>query len=188
VANISLTATPLAGLFVAETRPFRDERGAFARLFCARDMAAFGLPGAIAQINHSLTRAAGTVRGLHFQRPPAAEAKIVRCLRGRVFDVAVDLRAGSPTFLHWHGVELSAENMRALCIPRGFAHGFQTLEPDCELLYLHNEFYTPEAEGGLRCDDPTVGVAWPLPVTGLSARDAALPLYGPDFAPLEISK
>ena len=138
----------------------------------------------VVQVNHSLTRVAGAVRGLHFQRPPRAEAKLVRCLKGCVLDVAVDLRAGSPTYLNWHAVELSALNRLALFVPRGFAHGFQTLTADCELLYLHDEFYSPEHEGGLRHDDPALAIAWPLPVADLSARDAAHPLVSAGFAPL----
>ncbi|MDR3641699.1 MAG: dTDP-4-dehydrorhamnose 3,5-epimerase [Humidesulfovibrio sp.] len=190
MGSLILHTTPLSGLLVVETRPVGDQRGSFARLFCARELEPLALPGPIVQINHSYTSAAGTVRGLHFQRPPKAEAKLVRCLRGRVLDVAVDLRKGSETYLTWHAVELSPENHLAFYLPRGFAHGFQTLEPDCELLYLHTEFYSPEHEGGLRFDDPALGIPWPLPVAELSARDAAHPLVhsadGPDFVPLEI--
>lgn len=186
MASLTLHQTPLSGLMLVESRAVGDQRGSFARLFCARELEPLGLPGAIAQINHSLTCETGTVRGLHFQRPPRAEAKLVRCLKGRVWDVAVDLRLGSPTFLQWHAVELNPENRLALYLPQGFAHGFQTLTPDCELLYLHTEFYSPEHEGGLRHDDPALGIAWPLPVAGLSARDAAHPLVSAGFAPLEI--
>lgn len=189
MASLTLHETPLAGLMVVETTPVGDARGSFARLFCARELEPLHLPGPIAQINHSFTAARGTVRGLHFQRPPKAEAKLIRCLKGRVLDVAVDLRRGSPTFLKWHAVELAPENHRAFYLPRGFAHGFQTLTPDCELLYLHTEFYSPEHEGGLRHDDPALAIAWPLPVAELSARDRAHPLIhpdaGPDFIPLE---
>jgi len=185
VGSLSLIPQPLAGLTVVQTAAFEDHRGAFARLFCAHELAELGMQP-IVQINHSLTRVAGAVRGLHFQRPPKAEAKLVRCLRGRVLDVAVDLRAGSPTYLSWRAVELSALNRLALFVPRGFAHGFQTLTPDCELLYLHDEFYSPEHEGGLRHDDPALLIPWPLPVADLSARDAAHPLLSPGFAPLLI--
>ncbi|MDP2847062.1 MAG: dTDP-4-dehydrorhamnose 3,5-epimerase [Humidesulfovibrio sp.] len=185
MASLTLHATPLAGLMVVETTPVGDARGCFARLFCARELAPLRLPGPIAQVNHSFTAAKGTVRGMHFQRPPKAEAKLIRCLKGRVLDVAVDLRKGSPTFLKWHAVELSPENRLAFYLPQGFAHGFQTLEADCELLYLHTEFYSPEHEGGIRFDDPELGIAWPLPAAEPSARDRAHPLLGPDFAPLE---
>ncbi len=178
MGKLSIIPQPLEGLALIETAPFLDERGAFARLFCAEELAALRLPGPIAQINHSLTRTVGAARGLHFQRTPKAEAKIIRCLRGRVFDVAVDIRRGSPTFLKWHGVELSAANRLAYYLPQGFAHGFQVLEPESELLYLHTEFFSPEHEGGLRHDDPALGIIWPLPVVDLSARDATHPLLG----------
>ena len=188
MGNLTLRPQPLQGLFLIETAAFEDHRGAFARLFCAEELAALGMKP-IVQINHSLTRAPGAVRGLHFQRPPRAEAKLVRCLRGRVLDVAVDLRAGSPTYLQWHAVELSAANRLAVFLPRGFAHGFQALEAGCELLYLHDQAYSPEFEGGLRFDDPALGIAWPLPVADLSARDAGHPLLSTlsgGFVPLVI--
>lgn len=190
MGKLSLLPQPLPGLALIETAAFEDHRGAFSRVFCARELASLGLGparfGAIVQINHSLTRTRGAVRGLHFQRPPRAEAKIIRCLKGRVFDVAVDLRAGSPTYLKWHAVELSAENRLAYALPRGFAHGFQALEADCELLYLHDEYYSPELEGGLRHDDPALSIPWPLPVADLSARDQAHPPLSAEFIPLEI--
>lgn len=126
----------------------------------------------IKQINHSRTRTVGAVRGLHFQYPPHAEMKLVRCIKGRVWDVAVDLRAGSATFLRWHAEELAPENARMLVIPEGCAHGFQVLERDSELLYLHTARYVPQVEGGLSCQDPRLGIAWPLPVTDLSRRDS----------------
>ncbi len=135
----------------------------------------------IRQINQSITRQKGAVRGLHYQKSPALEAKIVRCLRGRVFDVMVDLRADSPTFLKHQAVELSAENAQAVYIPEGFAHGFQALEEDCELLYLHMTPYSKEYEGGLRYDDPKLGIQWPLAATQLSQRDTGFPLLDPSF-------
>lgn len=125
----------------------------------------------IAQINHTLTRMKGAVRGMHYQRPPHVEVKVVSCLHGEVFDVAVDLRRGSPTFLQWHGVVLSAANRRSLLIPEGFAHGFQALREDCELIYLHTAPYRPEAEEALNAEDPRLGIGWPLPITELSERD-----------------
>ncbi len=173
--------TTIPDLLVAETTPFRDARGSFARLFCERELAEVIGHRRIVQINHSCTTQVGAVRGLHFQYPPHAEMKLVRCLRGRVWDVAVDLRSNSPTFLRWHAEELSPANFRMLIIPEGFAHGFQVLEADSELLYLHTALYTPEAEGGLRHDDPRLAITWPLVVTDLSSRDAAHPLIGPDF-------
>jgi dTDP-4-dehydrorhamnose 3,5-epimerase len=135
----------------------------------------------IVQINHSRAKAPGAVRGLHFQRPPEAEMKLVRCLRGRVLDVAVDLRAGSSSLLRWHAEEISAENARMLVIPEGCAHGFQALEADSELLYAHTAPYVRETEDGVRFDDPVLGIRWPLPIADISPRDRSFALLRPDF-------
>jgi len=170
--------TPLSGLVVLERKPISDNRGYFERLFCEEELAPFLGKRRIAQINHTVTLRRGTVRGMHYQRPPFAEMKIVQCLRGEVFDVAVDLRRDSPTFLRWHAERLSDENHRTLLIPEGFAHGFQTLTDDCEMLYFHTAPYVPAAEGGLHVLDPKLAIAWPLPVSHLSGRDAAHPLIG----------
>jgi dTDP-4-dehydrorhamnose 3,5-epimerase len=164
--------TPLNGLKLIERKPVGDARGYLSRMFCERELSATGWTHGIAQINHTLTTKQGAVRGMHFQRAPHAEMKLVSCLRGAVWDVAVDLRAGSPTFLKWHAAELSADNHRALLIPEDFAHGFQTLTADCELLYLHSAAYVPEAEGGLQPQDPALAIAWPLAISEISARDA----------------
>lgn len=180
-ANVKLCPTAIAGVFVAETSPFQDKRGAFKRLFCARELVDAVGDRHIEQINHSRTVEVGAVRGLHFQRAPHAELKMVRCLRGRVWDVAVDLREGSSTFLQWHAQELSGVNGLMLVIPEGCAHGFQVLEPDSELLYLHTASYTPSAEGGIRFDDPALNIPWPLPVADLSERDKAHPLIDKNF-------
>ena len=168
-------ATPIDGLWEIETAPHADARGSLTRLYCATtfDEVAPGLR--FVQVNHSITARRGTVRGLHFQRAPALEAKLVRCLRGSVFDVTLDLRAGSKTFAAWHAVELSASNQRQVLIPPGCAHGFQTLTDDCELLYQHSARHTPDCEGGVAHDDPRLCIAWPLPVAELSARDRAWP-------------
>jgi dTDP-4-dehydrorhamnose 3,5-epimerase len=179
---VNLRSTPIAGLLVAESTPHIDHRGAFTRLFCNKALASFIAPRQIVQINHSRTATAGALRGLHYQRPPYAEMKLVRCMKGRVWDVAVDLRHNSPTFLHWHAEELTPLNTRMMIIPEGFAHGFQVLEPESELLYLHTAFYTPGAEGGLRHDDPSLAIHWPLAITDLSARDAEHPLINSDFS------
>ena len=173
--------TPIAGVRVIESDAVRDERGAFARLFCARELASVLGARSIVQINHSITRRVGAVRGMHFQHAPHAEMKIVRCLRGRVLDVAVDLRRGSATLMKWTSCELSPESRRAFVIPAGCAHGFQVLEPDSELLYLHTAYYAREAEGGVRFDDPRIGIAWPLAPTDLSERDRNHPLLAQDF-------
>ena len=181
-ARFVLTATPIAGLTAVQRTWIEDERGFLSRLYCRDALAAIGFTDPIAQINQTLTRAKGTVRGLHFQQPPHAEDKLVSCLRGEVFDVAVDLRAGSPTFLSWHAERLSGENGLGLFIPRGFAHGFQALSDDCELLYLHTAAYAPEAEAGLNALDPRLAIDWPLPVTEMSARDRSHPFVDDDFA------
>lgn len=181
MSRFQLLDTPLAGLKVVVRERRGDERGFLSRLFCAGELAAAGWHQGIAQINHTLTRRPGTVRGMHFQHPPHAEAKLVSCLRGRVWDVAVDLRAGSPTRLRWHAEELSADNGRALLIPEGFAHGFQVLDPDSELLYLHSAAYAPQGEGAVNALDPRLAIAWPLPVGERSARDVAHPMLADDF-------
>jgi dTDP-4-dehydrorhamnose 3,5-epimerase len=164
-------STPLPGLQCVERLLLEDHRGYLSRLFCAEEFSAAGFAMSVAQINHTLTRSPGTVRGLHFQLPPFAEMKLVTCIRGRVFDVAVDLRAGSPSFLRWHGEILSPDNRRALAIPQGFAHGFQALELDCELLYLHSAPYSSDAERALNPCDPRLAIHWPLPTVNLSERD-----------------
>jgi len=184
--SVNILTTPLSGLTVAETTPISDHRGAFARLFCERELASILEGRHIVQINHSCTVTIGAVRGLHFQYPPYAEMKLVRCLKGRVWDVAVDLRAGSPTFLHWHGEELTPGNTRMMIIPEGFAHGFQVQEHGSELLYLHTACYEPTAEGGVACNDPQLGIAWPLPVQDLSHRDANHPYLPSDFSGLTL--
>lgn len=173
--------TEIEAVKVYRREAFQDERGAFQRLFCARELEALVGSRKIVQINRSLTRKVGAVRGMHYQKSPSAEMKIVRCLRGRVLDVAVDLREGSPTFLRWVAIELSPENGNAIVIPEFFAHGFQVLEPDSELLYLHTAFYDPASEGAVRFDDPKIGIAWPLPPIDLSARDTSHPLLADDF-------
>lgn len=182
--RFSVTDLPLAGLKLVTRQRLGDNRGYLSRLFCAEELADAGWLKPVAQVNHTHTAARGTVRGMHFQRPPHAEMKLVNCIRGEVWDVAVDVRADSPTYLHWHAERLSAENGRALLIPEGFAHGFQTLTVDVELLYCHSAAYSPTAEAGLNPLDARLSIAWPLPVAGLSPRDAAHPPLGSgDAAP-----
>lgn len=178
---MKLERTCIEGVWVAESMANQDQRGRFSRLFCSREQQDIIGSRSIVQINHSVTRSVGALRGLHYQFPPHAEMKIVRCLRGRVFDVAVDMRKGSATFRKWTSLELTPENRRALVIPEGCAHGFQVLEPDSELLYLHTAFYAPKAEGGVRFDDPMIGVDWPLTPTDLSERDLHHPLLDKNF-------
>lgn len=174
--------TPLVGLRILQRKPIGDSRGYLERLFCSEELQSLALGRHIAQINHTLTANRGTVRGLHFQRPPHAEIKFVSCLRGEVFDVAVDLRDNSPTFLHWHAEVLSADNHKTLVIPEGFAHGFQTLTDNCEMLYFHTHTYQPDAEGGLNAQDPRLAIQWPLQVGGVSPRDAGHPLLDENFS------
>lgn len=174
-------ATPLSGLCVIQRRPIDDSRGIFCRIFCAEEFREAGLRKPIVQINHTLTRKMGSVRGLHFQYPPHLEAKIVSCIKGEIFDVAVDLRKESPTFLGWHAEILSAANRKSLLIPEGFAHGFQTLTEDCELIYLHTTSYEPEAEGSLNVLDQRISVVWPLEISELSERDRTHPMLAADF-------
>jgi len=176
--SAELKPTPLNGVFELHAQPFADHRGAFLNAFRAQEPAFMGSWGdrGIAQVNLSRTEAVGTIRGLHLQAEPHSEAKLVRCLRGRVWDVAVDLRTDSTTYGQWHALELSPDQGNALLIPEGCAHGFQVLEPGSELLYLHSGAWVPEAETGVRWDDPTLAIAWPLPVAGLSDRDRNLPL------------
>lgn len=177
--------TEIEGVDVIETTLVEDHRGSFSRLFCELDLSSVMRGRRVVQINHSRTRAVGAVRGLHFQRPPHAEMKLVRCLKGRVWDVAVDLRAGSATLLQWHAQELTPGNARMLVIPEGCAHGFQALEAESELLYLHTAPYVAAAEGGVAHDDPLLGIAWPLPVTDLSVRDRAHQPLSRGFAGLD---
>jgi dTDP-4-dehydrorhamnose 3,5-epimerase len=177
-----LRRTSIHGLFELVAPPFVDARGAFLNVFRAQEEAFMGSWGdrRIAQVNLSRTEAVGTVRGVHLQKPPHSEAKLVRCLKGRVWDVAVDLRRDSASFGQWHAVELSPERGNALQIPEGCAHGFQVLDPGSELLYLHSGAWVPEAETGVRWDDPQLAIAWPLAVSDLSERDQSLPLL-PSF-------
>jgi len=169
---MKFSETKLGGVHTIELEPIGDERGFFSRFWCCKELEAQGLFFEIAQINTSYNANAGTVRGFHYQRDPHAEAKIVACTSGRVFDVAVDVRPDSPTYLNWFGAELSAENNRLLYIPAGFAHGYQALEDDSRMLYLISEFYAPDFESGLRYDDPAIGVAWPHEITSVSDKDS----------------
>ena len=175
------TPLGLQGAYAVDLDRREDARGFFARLFCAKEFADHDLAVTWTQCNTSFSREIGTLRGLHFQRAPMAEAKLVKCLHGAVFDVLVDLRQKSPTFGQWTSLELSADNRTMAYVPPGFAHGFQTLAPDTELLYFHTQVYSPAHEGGLRFDDPALNIRWPLPVCDLSPRDAA----HPDLATLE---
>jgi len=179
-------ATPLEGLWVIQRKPIKDQRGFFSRFFCAEEFRVAGLKKPIAQINHTRTFKKGAVRGMHFQYQPHAECKIVSCLRGEVYDVAVDIRKGSPTFLHWHSVILSAANQKSMLIPEGFAHGFQTLIEDCELIYLHTVPFTDLSEAAINIADPEVGIIWPIPITDISDRDLHHPFITDKFKGVEV--
>jgi dTDP-4-dehydrorhamnose 3,5-epimerase len=179
------TPMPIAGVHTVKRQGIGDARGSFARLFCASELAAVGWAWPIAQINHSHTLQAGAVRGMHYQRPPHAEAKLVTCLRGRAWDVALDLRAGSPTFLQWCAQVISADNQTALLIPHGCAHGFQALSDDVELLYLHSAPHEPLADAGVHPQDPAAGIAWPVPITVMSDKDMQRPLLDANFTGLQ---
>lgn len=186
MARFEFNPTPLDGLVLVQRTAIEDQRGFLSRFYCAEEFRAAGLGKPVAQINHTLTRSRGAVRGMHYQNPPHAEAKLVSCLQGEIFDVAVDLRRGSPTYLHWHGERLSAGNRRSLLIPEGFAHGFQTLTEDCELIYLHTAAYHPESEGALNAADPGLAIAWPLAITDISERDRSHKLIEQDFQGIQI--
>ena len=183
---MKMQETPIAGLMLVESTPTCDERGFFTRLYCQNELGELVGPRQIVQVNQSSTRTIGAVRGLHFQHQPHAEMKFVRCIKGKVWDVAVDLRAGSSTFLNWHAEELSAENAHMMVIPEGFAHGFQVLEQDSELVYLHTAFYAPSAEGGVRPTDPRLAIEWPMAPQDLSDRDLAFPLLTSEFSGLVV--
>ncbi len=187
MGKLNILKTPLADLYVVETDPFVDHRGAFARWFCEAELVEVIGQRHIKNVNFSRTTKAGSIRGMHYQLPPHAEMKMVRCIRGKILDVVVDIRKDSPTFLQHYGVELSAENMKLFVIPEGFAHGFQSLEDDCEIMYLVTEFYSPESEGGLRYNDPDLHISWPLPVSDISEKDGKHPLISQGFSGLKMS-
>jgi len=183
---MKITHTAIQGLQIIESTAFQDERGAFSRLFCAQELAPILGHRHIVQINQSHTCKVGAIRGMHYQKAPQAEMKIVRCLKGRVFDVVVDLRQDSRTFLQWVALELSPEKRNVFVIPEGCAHGFQVLEANSELLYLHTAYYTPACEGAINFSDPILGIQWPLPPAELSARDKNHPFLNEQFPGLAL--
>lgn len=183
---MKITQISLNNAFVIKPEKFTDERGFFTRIFCEKELQEILDGKRIVQVNHSLTRRKGTLRGMHFQYPPKAEVKIVKCLRGCVFDVIVDLRWHSSSFLKWYGKVLSAENMKMMFVPECFAHGFQTLEEDCELLYFHTDFYSSKFEGAIRYNDPIVGIQWPLDIAEISERDKNHPLLPKNYQGIQI--
>lgn len=182
--RFELIDTRLPGVTVLRRRRIGDDRGFLERLYCEEELADLLSGRRIMQINRTLTKRRGTVRGMHFQQPPDSEVKLVSCLRGEVYDVAIDLRHKSPTLFCWHAELLSGENLRTLVIPEGFAHGFQALTDDCEMLYLHTTPFRPKSEGGVNAMDPLLAIDWPLVITERSARDEAMPLLTRDFTGL----
>lgn len=179
--RFEITDTPLLGLKVIRRKPLEDTRGFLCRYFCAEELSQAGFTKSLAQINHTLTKKRGAVRGLHFQYPPGAEAKIISCIKGEVFDVAVDIRRGSPTFLHWYAEVLTSANYKSFYLPEGFAHGCQALTDNCEMLYLHSEGFKPETVGALNVLDPKITIKWPLEIVELSERDRQHPFVNSDF-------
>ena len=175
------TETPLKGSYVIDLQPFADERGWFARTYCKNEFSSIGHTKAWVQMNHSFTSKKATIRGMHYQLPPFSEIKLVRCIAGAVYDVIIDLRKGSSTFLNYFGVELSATNKKMIYIPEGFAHGFQTLTDDCELIYHHAQFYEPGVEAGLLYNETNINIEWPLPMLTLSERDLSHPPIADHF-------
>lgn len=172
---MKFTPTPLPGAFTIDLERREDERGWFARTFCVEEFAAHGLPTELVQASMSLTRRAGTLRGMHYQRAPDAEDKLVRCVHGAIWDCIVDLRPESPTYCEWFGAELSAGNGRMLLVPKGFAHGFVTLADDAAVSYQMSAFYAPASQSGARWNDPAFGIEWPVPVIDMSDRDRQWP-------------
>lgn len=178
--------TEISGLWIAQTNAHADKRGSFGRIFCESELEQIIGTRRVVQVNHSVTMRSGCIRGLHFQRPPMSEMKLIRCVQGRVWDVAVDLRRSSSTFLRWHAEELSPSNGKMMIIPEGFAHGFQVLEPGSEMLYFHTAMFSPGFEGTIKYDDPLIGIRWPYPTAELSDRDASAEILDLDFKGLKI--
>lgn len=179
--RFDITDSPLQGLKIIQRKPISDERGYFERLFCDEDMSQLIQGKKIVQINHTMTINRGTVRGMHYQIPPDSEIKLASCLRGEVFDVVVDIRAGSPTFLQYHVEILSVSNRKMLFIPEGFAHGFQTLTDDCEMLYFHTCAFKQRAQSGLNAKDPLLNIQWPLTIKKRSKSDCNYPMLTSEF-------
>jgi len=173
--------TPLAGAFTIDVEPFQDTRGFFTRTFCEKEFAEHQLVQHFVQANHSGTNGRGVIRGMHFQHSPHCEVKLVKCVQGAIYDVIVDVRRGSPTFLQWFGAELTAGNKRMMYVPAGFAHGFQSLSDYSEIVYMVSAFYNKESEDGIRYDDPVVKIQWPLPVSLVSDKDQKIPLVDLSF-------
>lgn len=176
---------PLKGSYTIDLEKLEDERGFFARYWCQNEISKIGLDTNVVQINNSVNKTKGTIRGLHFQRPPKAETKIIRCIKGSIWDVIVDLRFESPTYGKWYSYELNEDNRTMMYVPKGFAHGFQTLVDDVEILYMHSEFYSKNYEAGLFYNDEDLAINWPLPVTQITSRDKSHPVFR-DIQPIKL--
>jgi dTDP-4-dehydrorhamnose 3,5-epimerase len=184
--RFTIVDSPIAGVKLVRRKRLGDARGFLERMFCSDELSAVGWVKPVAQINRTLTAQVGVVRGMHFQHAPMAEMKLVSCVQGAVFDVVVDLRRGSPTFLRWFGHTLSADDDASMLVPEGCAHGLQTLKPDAALLYLHSAPYDAATEGAISVLEPRVGIAWPLPISEMSARDAAHPRLDDSFLGIDV--
>ena len=185
MASLNFTELPLKGAYTIDLDKREDDRGFFARYWCKNEFAELGLDTNIVQINNSVSPQKGTLRGLHYQRPPKAETKIVRCIRGSIWDVIVDIREGSSTYGKWYGFELNEDNRTMMYIPKGFAHGFQTMVDNVELLYLHSEFYSKEDEGGLLYNDKEIAIDWPILVSEISEKDKSHPILN-ELEPIKL--
>ena len=180
------TETPIKGAYIIELEPFHDNRGLFARTFCKREFEKIGHKKEFVQFNHSVTLHKGTMRGMHYQVPPGSEIKLIRCIRGKVFDVIIDLRCESPTFLKYFTAELGELNMKMIYVPEGFAHGFQTLENNSQLIYHHTQYYNSSDERGIRYNDPAINVNWPLDPVNITDKDKNYPLIENSFKGIKI--
>ena len=178
--------TKIKDLSIIKLEPFQDYRGKFTRIFCKDELRQIGLTKEIVQVNQSLTKIKGAIRGMHFQYPPDAEIKIIKCVNGTIFDVAIDLRKNSSTFLKWHGEVLTGENPKMIYIPEGFAHGFQAMEDNSEIIYFNTAFYNPQNEGGIRYNDPKINIDWPIEITDVSEKDRKHSLIDSTFSGLII--
>lgn len=185
-SKLNFIETPLKGAFIIEPIPFVDNRGFFARNFCEKELKEAGFKNRIVQINHSKSIGKGVIRGLHYQLPPNAEVKIIKCIKGKIFDVVVDLRKNSPTFLKWYGIELTSENKKLFYVPEGFAHGFQSLDEDVEIIYFVSAHYSQESERGVRYNDPLININWIFDNPITSEKDANIPLLNNSFKGIEL--
>lgn len=183
---MKISETEIEGLFDVTLEQISDSRGFFVRSYCLKELSTYKKDITIVQINHSMTVEKGLIRGMHYQLPPFCETKFIRCIRGAVFDVAVDLRRNSPTYLKWHCIILKPGNMKMLIIPEGFAHGFQTLEENCEMLYFHTQYYNRDYEAGVNYNDPKIKIEWILPVASISEKDRNYPFIDSSFKAIEL--